>query len=87
MTFDELCAWMKSQILPCTVLLAIGQGNPPRVINQGSGMLLATGTDSSILFHCYSRPNRTHLASSKFCLRVSLCRVLWPCEACKRDNG
>jgi hypothetical protein len=42
MTFDDLCAWMKSQILPHTVLLAIGQGNPPRVVNQASGMLLAT---------------------------------------------
>jgi hypothetical protein len=42
MTFDELCAWMKSQMMPCMVLLAIGQGNPPRVVNQASGMLLAT---------------------------------------------
>jgi hypothetical protein len=42
MTFDELCASIKRQILPCTVLLAIGQGNPPRVVNQASGMLLAT---------------------------------------------
>jgi hypothetical protein len=42
MTFDELCAWMKSQILPCTVLVAISQSNPPRVVNQASGMLLAT---------------------------------------------
>ena len=36
MTFDDLCAWMKSQILPHTVLLAIGQGNPPRVVNQAT---------------------------------------------------
>ena len=50
-TFAELCAWMKGQVLPYTVLLAIGQGNPPRVVNQATGMLLSTG-NAEMLVTC-----------------------------------
>jgi hypothetical protein len=41
-SFAELCAGMKRLILPSTVLLAIGKGNPPRVVNQATGMLMAS---------------------------------------------
>jgi hypothetical protein len=41
-TFAELCAGIKSLTLPSTVLLAIGQGNPARVVNQATGLLLAS---------------------------------------------
>ncbi len=42
---------MKDQILPFTVLLVIGQGNPPRVVNQATGMLLSTG-NAEMLVTC-----------------------------------
>ena len=42
---------MKGQVLPYTVLLAIGQGKPPRVVNQATGMLLCTG-NAEMLVTC-----------------------------------
>ncbi len=42
MTFNELCIWIKDQVMQCTVMLTINQGHPSRLVNQGTGLLLAT---------------------------------------------
>jgi hypothetical protein len=57
MNLQDLSTWMQKQVLPCTVLLAIARGNPPFVVNSGTGMLLATGKAEMLVTsgHVYDR--------------------------------
>jgi hypothetical protein len=54
---QDVSTWMQKQVLPCTVLLAIGRGNPLYVVDQGTGMLLATGKTEMLVTcgHVYDK--------------------------------